>query len=368
MYANSGAPSASATEMQMQPSASSDEYANDTIGADSAAGETAAALHTGTFIPHSVSTVYEDELDSEARDTTGAVASTSSGAARAHHDNAAETQAIEENLRRWSEKERVRRRNSRMRQSVLHEPLQSTSDGTRGLVRKLSSIRLPARQQEATGSSIEMISSSGFTRKPEYNPVGDASESSPLPSTETPQMPTIESGMFARDESYGDLASPSFDDIAFAGTYNALNKGKNRAIYTPSGNTSEVDLPAVEKRKKPVPLVTAGGMSSRQYRQSHMQVPRSGTSDQRDTMYTSPFDGAERLPSANSMSTMNKILPDTSMQDVRFSDPSTSSVHVSQPDENERGSWYWSDILCGCGFFSSRDDDDEQAAHTNPME
>ena len=30
--------------------------------------------------------------------------------------------------------------------------------------------------------------------------------------------------------------------------------------------------------------------------------------------------------------------------------------------------WYWSDLLLGCGLCSSGDDDDEQAARTNPME
>ncbi|WFD35162.1 hypothetical protein MCUN1_002012 [Malassezia cuniculi] len=337
---------------------------------DLTAGDTAAALQSGLFVSHSVSTVYEDELGEQSRDTAAAFAGSSSGTGRTDNDNMSETLAVEENLRRWSENERMRRRSSRMRRSIRHDAPPSAG-GAGGLVRKLSSISISSQQQDPADSPIEMVPSSGFMRTSKYNRVSDSTDNSLSPNAGTPQLPTIESGMFRRDESFGDLASPSFDDIANAGTYRALNKGKGRAVYAQPQNTSDVDLSSQHSaRRKPFPLVTAGGQSSRQYRQSHMQLPpQSVAADPSATSYvSSPFDDGERLTSANSMSTMNKILPDTSMQDVRLYAQSSSTLNVLSRENEDRPSWYWSDLLCGCGMFSSVDDEDEQAGRTNPME
>lgn len=44
------------------------------------------------------------------------------------------------------------------------------------------------------------------------------------------------------------------------------------------------------------------------------------------------------------------------------------SRHPENEIQTERPSWYWSDLLCGFGFCGSGDDDEDQAARTNPME
>lgn len=329
---------------------------------------TVETLQPGVFMPRNVSTVYEDELAEEARDTTGALASSSSYTGRTVPEDPAETQAVEDNLRRWSEIERVRRRNSRYRRPAAKDNAPITGGAT-SLVRRLSSIRMPKQQPHSLETPIEMISSSGFKRNQEYNRVGDVSEPSPIPNTDAPQFPSIATGLYGRDESYGDLASPSLDDIPSTDVYRTLNKGKGTAIYTQPSNTSEAEIspPVTGNAQRSFPLVNAGEQSSRQYRKSQI-VPQQPARDP-STNHAPSFGETEPFPSSRSLSTMHKILPDTSLQDVRLYGPSMSTENVSKQDkEEQRPSWYWSDLICGCGLFSSSDDEDEQAARTNPME
>lgn len=332
-------------------------------------GNTVETLQPGVFMPRTVSTVYEDELAEEARDTTGALASSSSYTGRTVPEDPAETQAVEDNLRRWSEMERFRRRNSRYRRPPAKDNA-SLTGGATGLVRRLSSIRMPKQQQNTLETPIEMISSSGFKRNQEYNPVGDVSELSPTPNADAPHFPTIDTGLYSRDESYGDLASPSLDDIPSTDVYRTLNKGKGSAIYMQPSNTSEAEIspPVTGKpQRRAFPLVTAGKQSNRQYQRSQI-MPQQAAQDQ-STNNAPSLGETEPFPSSRSLSTMHKILPDTSLQDVRLHASSMSTENVSKHDNEERRpSWYWSDLICGCGLFSTSDDEDEQAARTNPME
>ncbi|WFD31900.1 hypothetical protein MSPP1_002941 [Malassezia sp. CBS 17886] len=370
-----------------------------------------------------------------------------------------ETQDVEEHLRRWAERERLQRKNSRVRTRLGQHSALPTNASTR-LVRRLSSSFARAPSQVRSGARrvddgawqghdalAEAAAAHGYPAEgdPEESRFVSVSMSEPDEHAALqPDGTSAHSALRVVDQGAGgDLASISFDDLAALHEAQVPPRddpptappldvpGASRRVadpvvtYPPQARTEHAETPVppvalARARAHNFPTVTVGRASSVQHRRSRPQrAPRapSGAMDappQRAVSRAigsipeaseSPFTGDVVDAAAASPSTLHSDHFDTlravrvkgsfasdddahatTLRDNDQFSPSVLSAPLSSasaypkpPDMRaaspERdvgpmhGSWYWSDLVLGCcGFCTSDDDDEEQAAHTNPME
>lgn len=332
-----------------------------------------------------------------------------------------ETRHVEEYLRRMSEKQRMHRR------ARHDQPLAASSSGSAGLVRRISTSisRVPSLRHQrhapserpyenaTTGGAYEMTQSH-YGAQPArlhevphstaqgYEPItGDADESQ-SPSVHIPEA--SESRQELHDQtplngaSTGDMSTMSFEDLDEP--QRAL-EAQDAAVISLSNDMSATSAAQRRLSSRNFPTVTAGKASSKQLQRSLTQrqraqanadgtwvemipegdadvgmMPRNlnsealsvGTNVMKDDPFeTPPFTAT----SGRSSSTDLQELPLQSQSypsAVLMTTDSAANPSRGQGASERKNRWYWSDLLLGCGLCETTNEEDEQAARTNPME
>lgn len=315
-------------------------------------------------------------------------------------EQAQETRSVEEYLRRLAEKEKRQRR-----KRVEHAPLQPA--GGTSLVRKFSAslARVPSLRARHTpqrasphGGSYEMTQSS-YARDAalpttQYRPVSDESEDSQFmsapPAADTrpdlQDMTPLEPVAYVRSM---DFSSTSLDDLSMLSDARKFDDAPAESPITPvdpTGSMSEAAPPRAmaRLRSRDFPSVTVGRASSLQRRQQAARVPPSSMprsaarhghtiesipeSESADVALAGgPAFHGEADPPALEPAKQGSLaeLPDLSTGYPRLAPMSRAGRDEPPADPQP---WYWSDLLLTCGLCLSNNDDEEQAARTNPME
>lgn len=375
--------------------------------------EQAADVADGTGAPapaiHDADQPYNAVASSSAR--AGRNASAAEPEAPAANDEE-ETRQVEENLRRMLRQEHETRR-QRYGQIT---PGQSSG----GLVRRLSvglskmptwRARRPAPPPAATAGdeSFEMAQSH-YERDDHaaghYGPVGDSTEDAPYAHDAPPVHTSSRWSSHGPYQAANDLTLASVESISTPLSLNTLAKpydDGSALVPSPIEPGSPLEAPVTYRDTAPMstalarirsrnfPTVTVGRASTRQ------QWRRSGLHEQGSSSAYTPAPGRSTIiapgttalvegeePSTNGDVTDVSLEKDDAMTPVslassRFPDDGLprpahtydhtgAQRHDTSPDPDETGRWYWSDLLLGCGFCLSHNDDEEQAARTNPME
>lgn len=307
-----------------------------------------------------------------------------------------ETRSVEEYLRRLSEKEKQQRR-----KQLDHTPLQLT--GGTSLVRRFSAslARVPSLRARHTprasphAGSYEMTQSNYArdTALPatQYRPVSDESEESQFmsgppsadPRQDLQDMAPLQPVAYIRSM---DFSSTSLDDLSM---YGDVRKPDDTPVESP---TSPVDTPGslgestasramARLRSRDFPSVTVGRASSLQRRQQAARVPPTSLPRYDNTITAIPeSESADvalaAVPVSSDTASSPALepakqdsiseLPNPSTGYPRLAPMSRSDGREEPPVDPDR--WYWSDLLLTCGLCLSTNDDEEQAARTNPME
>ncbi|WFD41542.1 hypothetical protein MPSI1_000173 [Malassezia psittaci] len=353
-----------------------------------------------------------------------------------------ETRNVELNLWRWSEQEKMQRRNSRSLSSQNHSALPTHSTG---LVRKISkSIASRHRNTHNYDNAFEMVHPGNFSHKESQL---DGSQRHGSTSGEegrlvSPHDPNEQQALQAdNSHSYfepegisGDLGSASFDEmdddkvphhpshsttIQASSIQPAPEAYASGSPYTNNDMAPDTNMSSALARIRSgnFPSVTVGRASSLQSRGGRSQRPatssltidtnsppyvhRSNThrgnitaipevnhqEDEADVAsgttsvatasdpFASPLRGQSEASStianldsylseaqSNSQNPGNYARPNKSMQLGKTAQD--TELNSASPEKR----WYWSDMLLGCGLCSTADQDEEQAAFTNPME
>ncbi|WFC97103.1 hypothetical protein MBRA1_003769 [Malassezia brasiliensis] len=320
-----------------------------------------------------------------------------------------ETRAVERHLRRWAEQERLQRKNSRSQPVRNHSVLPMP---TTGLVRKLSN-SFAARHRHTPSSydnAFEMVRPSEYERQASVSraPTRYASVDSEEghfvhlgESSEQQALQSDHSHYFDPDGQAGDISSVSFDDFdenkaphgapppdvgPAPPTAAAYDDASPLASPTPADDaTMAATLARI--RSDDFPRVTVGRASSIAARR-RAASRRGPTDDGRSDVHRSPItaipevvhqDEADVASGATSTTTTNPFAspasgpseasgaatPDYAGPHAAMElGPRTPDPELAEPSKR----WYWSDLLLGCGLCSTADQDEEQAAYTNPME
>lgn len=322
-----------------------------------------------------------------------------------------ETRAVERNLRRWAEQERLQRKNSRSQPVRNHSVLPMH---TTGLVRKLSS-SFAARHRHtpsAYDNAFEMVQPSAFgqhanaPRAPTRYASVDSEEGHFVHLGEPSEQQALQadhSHYFDPDGNAGDISSVSFDDYDEnkaphdAAPPDGALAPPSAAVYDDASPldsptpTDDANMAATlaRIRSDDFPRVTVGRASSIAARRGaaarrspsagvarsdthrgHITaIPEVAHPDEVDVASgatsiataTDPFASPVRVPSeASGTATPDYAGPSAAMElGARTPEP-----ELAEPAKR----WYWSDLLLGCGLCSTADQDEEQAAYTNPME
>lgn len=334
-----------------------------------------------------------------------------------------ETRNVEEYLRRMSEKQRMQKR------ARNDQPLAASTSGTTGLVRRISTSlsRVPSLRHQrhappeqpyantTTGGAYEMTQSH-YGAQPArlhevphstiqgYEPItGDADESQ-SPSVHIPEA--SESRQELHDQtplngaSTGDMSTISFEDLDEPRRTLEAEDSAVISLPTDMSGTS-----AAQRRlsSRNFPTVTAGKASIKQMQRTLTQRQRAhakaggtwvetipegdtdadvgmmphnlnsealgaGTNVKKDDPFeTPPFSAT----SGRSSSTDLQELPLQSQSypsAVLMTTDSAANTLRCQGTSERKNRWYWSDLLLGCGLCETTNEEDEQAARTNPME
>lgn len=329
-----------------------------------------------------------------------------------------ETRNVELNLRRWAEQEKLQRKNSRSQPSRNHSALPTHT----GLARRFSSLSRN-RNTHSYENAIEMVHPGHFARRPEpahakrymsvdseegqFVNVGEPSEQQALQADHShsfvePELPS------------GDIGSVSFDDFDENKPPHPPAQGADLPAPAPALDTPYAMAPTAAAdsnmatamariRSQNFPTVTVGRASSVQHRRGSQRragpplavdtgaarssstrrggisaIPEathqdeadvaSGTTGPASDPFASPLHEASETSSAAALSE----LPDTHARTHDYAGPNAAMQFSRAPEEPEitapEKRWYWSDLLLGCGLCSTADQDEEQAAYTNPME
>ena len=329
-----------------------------------------------------------------------------------------ETRHVEEYLRRMSEKHRTQKR------ARHDQPQAASTSGSTGLVRRISTSlsrvpslrhqrRAPSEQpyeNTTTGSAYEMTQSH-YGAQPAplhevphstiqgYEPIaGDESQS---PSVHIPEA--SDSRQELHDQTplnrapTGDMSTISLEDLHEP--REALDAPASAAISSP---TYMSGASAAQRRlhARNFPTVTAGKASNKQMQRTLTQrqrakaggswaptipegdvhadvgIPRDLNSEalgastnvkKDDPFETPPFSASL----GRSSSTDLQELPLQSQSYPSAVLMTTDSAATSSRDlgtSERKNRWYWSDLLLGCGLCDTTNEEDEQAARTNPME
>ncbi|WFC97458.1 hypothetical protein MYAM1_000172 [Malassezia yamatoensis] len=352
-----------------------------------------------------------------------------------------ETRNVELNLWRWSEQEKMQRRNSRSHSSRNHSALPTHSTG---LVRRLSkSITSRQRNTHSYDNAFEMVHPGNFSHK-ESAP--DGSKRNALTSGEegrlvSPQDPNEQQALqadnshsyFEPEGTSGDLGSASFDELdddkatqhpPDRTTLQASSIQPAPEAYASGSPHTNIDMATdtnmsdalARIRSGNFPSVTVGRASSLQSRGGRSErratsplmidtnsppyvhrnsthrgnitaIPEVNHQDEADVAsgttsvatasdpFASPLRGQSEVSStaanpdsylgeaqSNSQNPGNYARPTKPMQLGKSSQD--TELNSASPEKR----WFWSDMLLGCGLCSTADQDEEQAAFTNPME
>lgn len=348
-------------------------------------------------VPQSLGTESAAILPSESTPDTYTLASGSRYVQTEEQEQ--ETRSVEEYLRRLAEKEKRQRRK---RQELT--PLQPA--GGTSLVRKFSAslARVPSlrgrhtpHRTGSTAGSYEMTQShyvhdAALPTMP-YRPVSDESEESQFMSAppaadtrhELQDMTPLQPVAYVRAM---DLSSTSLDDLSMLSD---ARKHDDTPAESPISPVDASSGPFAESmgsralarlRSRDFPSVTVGHASSLQRRQQAARappaslarsasryghtfeaIPESESADVALAAVPVPIDeadkGAVEPMSQNTLSDLSRGYPSGPMM-----------ARTEAPDEpaSDQDRWYWSDLLLTCGLCLSTNDDEEQAARTNPME
>ncbi|WFD20758.1 hypothetical protein MCAP1_003011 [Malassezia caprae] len=303
-----------------------------------------------------------------------------------------ETRSVEEYLRRLSEKEKRQRR-----KRADHAPLQPA--GGTSLARKFSAslARVPSLRARHTprasphAGSYEMTQSN-YTRDTalptsQYRPVSDESEESQFmsgppsadPRQDLQDMAPLQPVAYIRS---ADLSSTSLDDLSM---FSDARKPDDTPVESPtsplgSGSFPESTAsPAMARlRSRDFPSVTVGRASSLQRRQQSARAPPTSLPRHGNTI--------EAIPESESADVALAAVPDdaqapalqpvkqgstTELPELSTGYPRLPPMSCSERRDEpsvDADRWYWSDLLLTCGLCLSTNDDEEQAARTNPME
>ena len=323
-----------------------------------------------------------------------------------------ETRNVEEYLRRMSQRERLNRRSRLDAQNANA----STSNGSSSLMRRLSSsiARVPSlrsarhtHQPGAKAGAYEMTQSN-YGQSPRrdtphmpqgYGPITDESEESQFMSVNIPDA--TESRQELNDHtplhtdpyaSTGDVSAISMEDL-----------GESQRPFESDTPTSPPDpyqyAPGTETalarlRSQNFPSVTVGKASNRQMqRQASMSRQTSSSAARHHTrspiesipegdidvtmvpsqmsgMHPTKDDPFQTPPYSGSLSRSSCTdLHELPLQSQTYPSAALMTTHsFRNEDTNAVDRWYWSDLLLGCGLCKTTNDEDEQAARTNPME
>lgn len=331
-----------------------------------------------------------------------------------------ETRHVEEYLRRMSEKHRTQKR------ARHDQPQAASTSGSTGLVRRISTSlsrvpslrhqrRAPSEQpyeNTTTGSAYEMTPSH-YGAQPAplhevphstiqgYEPIAGDADESQSPSVHIPEA------SYSRQELHdqtplnraptGDMSTISLEDLHEP--REALDAPESAVISSP---TDMSGASAAQRRlhARNFPTVTAGKASSKQMQRTLTQrqrakaggswaptipegdahadvgIPRDLNSEalgastnvkKDDPFETPPFSASL----GRSSSTDLQELPLQSQSYPSAVLMTTDSAATPSRDlgtSERKNRWYWSDLLLGCGLCDTTNEEDEQAARTNPME
>lgn len=320
-----------------------------------------------------------------------------------------ETRKVEENLRRWAERDRLQRSRSRKG---------ATTPSNNAIVSRLgaSLARVPTFRSHASAqvpSSYEMqtthaarhsLSAPAHGEYGRVDTIGDESSfvRGNLPEgSESVQALNDNAPLhYIGQDSGGDLSSPSVDDI-----HNMQYESAPTSPDTPAATEqSNMDSTVARIRSRDFPKVTVGRASSFQQRRRRPRL-NNGVSGSRSTRnsanaigaipeHEAPFSATSDVTEAtvddvtnpfrtpqHSHSSLNQEYVSLDKEPLPFDmqgvslqsdyDRAPATMHISSASMDKRdkeNKWFWSDLFLGCGLCMTDEDGDDQAAHTNPME